>query len=498
VVKNKKPGELKLVPQAFYFYVIVGKHICNINKEKKERREQLLVQLIIALRRSDSMAKNIFSLPENYEVKEVAGLRGLVRHGKNGEQWILEPVYADILIARCMGKIIIACRYPMDYDSGYRLIDSKGNTLINIPIADVLFGDRFLYIRTIRPSSKTIEWCKVNEDFKGGKFLGDFEILGRDPRMPHHIQKDRETIMVRDANGLLKRIYLKTGEIEDEVAFATDPQPKKEYVVENYRVEINSNTNKVEVYDANGRGNSIMTFGIGEIGTYSTIITECLGGNLNMVPKALGDKFLTGVLGRFEYCGNYIGLLAAYQIAKRNNTKDANELVDLIIKELEAGWADIGGGYYIKGYVLSGIVIAMVALPQGKITTAVYKIRGEDGIVDVGGVQAIVNAYKSTGVKIVRLLVNEAVANDMNIDEIKLMPPYSVVQRKSLASDIKNYTYEQVVYYRMIASVVGLDNASYGNMEFGVLLFKNFGYTSKKKRASDSLVTTNICAVSIA
>lgn len=476
----------------------MGKHICNINKEKKERREQLLVKFIIALRRSDSMAKHKFSLPENYEVREVAGLKGLVRHGKKGEKWVLEPVYADILIARCMGKIIIACRYPMDYDGGYRLINSKGNTLINLPIADVLFGDRFLYIRTIRPSLKTIEWCKVNEDFKGGKFLGDFEILGRDPRMPHHIQKNIETIMARDANGLLKRIHLKTGEIEDEVTFDVDPKPKKEYVVENYRVEINSDNNKVEVYDANGRGSSIMTFGIGEIETYSAIITECLGGNLNMVPKALGDKFLTGVLGKFEYCGNYIGLFAAYQIAMQNNPKNADELVDLIIKELEVGWKDIGGGYYIKGYVLSGIVIAMVAMPQGKITTAVYMIRGEDGIVDVEGVQAIVNAYKSTGVKIVRLLVNDVVANDIDIDEIKLIPPYSVVQRKSFASDIKNYIYEHVVYYRMVASVVGLDNVSYGNMEFGVLLFKNFGYTSKRKRASNSLVTTNICAVSIA
>ena len=65
--------------------------------------------------------------------------------------------------------------------------------------------------------------------------------------------------MARDANGLLKRIHLKTGEIEDEVTFDVDPKPKKEYVVENYRVEINSDNNKVEVYDANGRGSSIMT-----------------------------------------------------------------------------------------------------------------------------------------------------------------------------------------------------------------------------------------------
>ena len=112
----------------------MGKHICNINKEKKERREQLFVKLIIALRRSDSVAKHNFSLPENYEVREVAGLKGLVRHGKKGEKWVLEPVYEDILIARCMGKIIIACRYPMDYDGGYRLINSKGNTLINLPL----------------------------------------------------------------------------------------------------------------------------------------------------------------------------------------------------------------------------------------------------------------------------------------------------------------------------------------------------------------------------
>ena len=32
----------------------------------------------------------------------------------------------------------------------------------------------------------------------------------------------------------------------------------------------------------------------------------------------------------------------------QNNPKNADELVDLIIKELEVGWEDIGGGYYIK------------------------------------------------------------------------------------------------------------------------------------------------------
>lgn len=445
-----------------------------------------------------------YSLPENYIVKQVGGFKGLVRKTKKGEEWVIDPMCLDVVVAKCMGKILIAYKDMLTTKGYYRIINTRREILLDMPIVDLLFSKKYLYIKTIRPSSGQFEWCKVNEDFQGGKFLGDFNVLERYKHMPFHIPDKSEFILVETPDGVRHRLYLKEAILEEIPVI--NREPKQRYVVESYKIGIDEENNQIHLYDAKGSRNVLKSYGIGEIRAYKNVIESILGGFDN-IPKEVAELFFNNVITRFESFGNFIGLIPAFEIAKIKAAGNQNQINILkhLVDELNSDWYEFGLGsesdklYDIKVYIINGIVVGMVKLPSGKITTAAYKIRGEDNVLDVDSVKNIVEAYKATGSKLVKLKIRDVKAYEIEENNVELMPPYSVIQRKEFSKTIKEYGYNGIAYCMIEGDIIGVDNERYGPVKFGLMLMKNFSYLPKKKQKIEpEWIHTNIHSVMIA
>lgn len=445
-----------------------------------------------------------YSIPENYEVREVGGLKGLVRKTKKGEEWVIDPMCLDVAVAKCMGKILIAYKDMLTTKGYYRIINSRREILLDMPIIDLLFSKNYLYIKTIRPSSGQFEWCKVNEDFQGGKFLGDFDVLERFKHMPFHIPDKSDFIVVETPDGVRRRLYLKEAVLEEIPII--NMEAKQRYVVESYKIGIDEENNQIHLYNAKESGNALKSYGIGEIRAYKKVIESILGGFEN-VPKDVAEPFFNNVVTRFESFGNFIGLIPAFEIAKMKSGENQNPINILkhLVDELNSDWYEFRLGseldklYGIKAYIINGIVMGMVKLPNGKITTAAYKIRGEDNVLDVDSVKNIVEAYKATGSKLVKIKVRDVKAYEIEENNVELMPPYSVVQRKEFSKTIKEYGYNGIAYCMIEGDIIGVDNKIYGPVKFGLMLMKDFSYLPKKKQKVDpEWIRTNIHSVMIA
>lgn len=441
-----------------------------------------------------------YSIPANYVIVDYNGLKGIQRKGKNGVKWLWEPVYTHLIVSKTFGKILITHRSALSGEDFMRISDYKGDLQIDAPVYDVLFGEDFLYIRTIRPSTGQLEWCKVNNDFKGGLFLGDFEVLTRDMEMPYHVPKGRQFVII-NANGEMKELLLDTGKIlgkspeQIEQPIVDMPVVPQNKYIPYCNVFINNEKSTVQLIDpADGRVVR-QSIAIGELEAYTPIISMILGG-LENIPIQRAEKLLN-MLSKFEYYGNAIALPVLYQYCKDRSNGDVDIIIDMMVSELEKDWYDFGAGFKAKIYTSGSIILTLIHVRDEKILTAPYMIRGEDGILEVCEVEDLVNCYKVTGTKTAQLKITSAVLDYTMTDEEDTKEwetPYSIRQRQSMAVDVKEHKYQKIYVFNIVTNILGRDGVDNGDIYLNVAICDGFTYKSKGiagGKAGEWVVTNN-------
>ncbi len=421
-----------------------------------------------------------YSIPNNYVVMNYNGLKGILRRDKKGDKWLWEPTYKHLIVSKTFGKILVAYLSAISQDDFLKICSYKGDLALQAKVYDVMFGENCLYVKTVRPSTNELEWCKVNEDFKGGTFLGNFEILSRNKAMPFHIPVGTDYVIV-DINGVQKKLMIHTGEFEELKVNKPVVKPPEE-IINDYNIFVNPDTKTVQLLHSEKNTILKQSTAVGEVEVYTEIIKAMMGG-FEKVPKARAEKLIT-FLSEFEHYGNAIALPVLLEYTKARVSGDVETILDSMIKELQTGWKEIGNGYSAKVYTSGSIILSLIKSKDNKITVAPYMINGEDGILEVNEVEALVGCYKSTGVKTARLEIKESTLDETITDEEETSnwpSPYSIRQRPSMASDVKDFKYRKVDVFFVKTNVIGKDAKNYGDVGFSIGICDSFTYRSKKK-----------------
>jgi hypothetical protein len=348
-----------------------------------------------------TMAGLKYSIPNNYTVKDCNGLKGLTRAGKSGEAWLWEPIYTHLIVSKTFGKILICHKSSLSAEDFSRISNYKGELALQLKVYDVLFGENCLYVRTISGTGD-IGWYMIDESMTKGKFIGDFEIASRNPSMPFHIPVGTESLIIR-VDGKDKRLILHEGEIEDIKTSAPTAVKAPEEVVTHYNVYINPDNNTVQLLHPETDKMLVQSNSIGELPAYEVIIQGLLG-EYDNVPKERAEKLIQ-ILNEFEYYGNAIALPVLFEYIKARQGGDVDSVLTRIWDELKNGWKAISDDYKVKAYTSGSIVLVLLKTKTDRITVAPYMIQGADGILEVNEVEALVGAYKATGIKTTKLEV---------------------------------------------------------------------------------------------
>ncbi len=435
-----------------------------------------------------------YSIPKNYSiVEDYNGLKGIARKDKNETKLLWDHMYRFIAISKTYGKIIVAHLSQINHLNGedfLRIVSFNGREqLVNAKVYDLLMGENVLLIKTIRKSTGTVEWCRVGENFSDAQFLGDFEIMGRNPIMKFHLPIGTEFILVKTENGETKRLLVHKGEFVEYVE--TKPITKVEIskVQPTYDIEINDIDNNIQANHVETGETLLTSRSIGEINVYKPIIEQLLGGFTNVPREKVANLFK--LIDKLDHYGNALLFINVMQYVKEKSKKSMEELLPLMIEELQGSWK-------FKVYFLANSILALNQTSEGKIITAPYTIDHSNTLLEEEELGALVNCYDKSGCKAATLSITE-VTEDEEITDHKEMrnwpTPYSVRQRTALLSDIKESSYKSIDNYTIVGDVTDINGVTYGKMELHVGICKNFSYVSKKKSGGNygEWITTSTC-----
>lgn len=448
------------------------------------------------------MAKK-YSVPTNYTVVELNGLKGIMRHDKKGDKWTWDPFYNVLLVGKSYGKILVAYREAISQDQFLRISSYNKRDHMPIEAYDVLFGENCLYVRTYRESTGGAEWCLVREDLGGGKFLGEFELVNRDRVMPFHIPIGTTEMQIKLADGTIKKLKLLSGEIVDDDSLI---HKKKEKVVEeppvtHYNILVDAESKRLKLLNASNNKLVKESTCIGELETYTPILKQMVG-TLEGIEKETGD-LLVALLSHFEHYvhGIIIPILFNY-VRDRNKGASVKETLKAMIKEVESGWFKGDNGKEFKVYTEGTILIAISKLKNGRITVAPYMITDDSDILTIEEIQALGGLYDGNDCNTAQLKIVSADLDEVITDETELKQwpsPYSVKQRLAFASDIKQFTYNKIDIYVLNAAAMTDSGDVTGNIILNVAVCEDFTYKPKKKISgkTSEWVRTNTSAAQI-
>lgn len=449
------------------------------------------------------MADIKYSIPKNYIVTENhSGLKGIVRRDKAGDKVTWEYLYKFLTISKTYGKILVAHLSTLAEARGENWItisNYKKERVVKAKVYDVLFGENFLYIKTVSNVKGTVEWCRVEEGLDKAKFIGEFEVVGRNPRYPHHIPVGTDFIIVKMEDGTTKKLMLHSGNLED--YSIPKPMPKATNKVQPfYRVEIDEVENRLVAYHTETGEELLRSKSIGEIRMYSSVIKALLVNPEKALRIDVENLFK--FIGKFENYGNALPLIILYEYVKAclPSVTEGEEgyIMPGMLDEIESGWVDIGDGVKLSVYFLATGVLALFKSPDGIITSAPYIIEAGSEMFTQDELGALDRAYKKTNsqaayMSIAEISVESESRDPKNAKDWGL--PYSINQRPEFAVDIRDYSYTVCNTFQVKGKVCDIYGAEHGEISIMLGLCRNFYYWSKNKSRGQygEKIQTNTC-----
>ena len=447
-------------------------------------------------------------IPENYEVIEELGLKGLVRIAKDDSQkLVLDCVHKLCLPAKSYGKIVIATL--MNGEDSIKLTNYNGSEECKLPIFDIKFGANAIYIKTLKDGGNEVSWCLLDKKLKPVHYVGNFEIVDRRCADSYYIPVRQEFIEVRDEDGNYYNMQLSTGYLEEV------RRSKRVEVVEvaptAYRVDVDTVKNIITA--VSNLGKSVNITAIHDVVKFKELFEvllekkakvtsekatvrgkvedQIVGYSFSDIRVDLVDKFAE-LVKNFEYMADAEILIMLYKYVKvTNKDKDINTM-ELLSKELTSGFTTVvnesDGSYSMKCYFFSNKLFIMVRSKNGRIVTTTYDIGGK--AFEEDELRLLEKAYELAGfnaapVEIVDFDVSKIDTNASHTG--KLPRPFSVLKRKEINNVIKSSYYGRIIQIDITELVVGQVR---GEMSFTVAVCDDFTYIPKLKSNASTIVTS--------
>lgn len=430
----------------------------------------------------------IYSVPKNYAIVEIGGLKGLVRRGKEGDKWICKPVYRNIIVARSYNKIFI-CKDAGMYEDYMVLTSYTGKLVLDTKIYDIIFGEEFIYIKTERKTTGTIEWCLLNDKLTGGIFLGDAEFIDRGFQQ-HHMRKfiKYTTIQIGDE---IYRIELATAKIEQEIPKETQVEEEAVthgdvvFSMENEQAKgsIKKDSNSIQIVNSSTKRLVVNSGPLGELESYQAVVVNILGGTEG-IPIERCKEFVRFTRRLEKYANSLIfPVMYSYVTGKLGSNTDKDAITKMMNEELESGWVNLGGDL-VKGYITGSVGVILTKRQEDRVIVTPFMINTAESEVDKQNLDNLLNCYKSTGNKNAKLtLIRESEIESEEGEFDKLVKlPYCIEQRKGLAKSISDFNYGEVKLLEYTFDVIGIDNKSYGNLVLTTVKMSDFKYRVAKKK----------------
>lgn len=455
-----------------------------------------------------------YSIPNNYAIIPSGHLRGIVRQGKTEQKWLWDPVYTFLEVSKTHGKILVAHR-AVTQPIEEMVTLSSYNKKWNLPLrfVDVLFGENFVYIKTVQPSTGNIGWYLLNEELTGGTFLGDFDFLERSPEMPHHMPVGKTECKIVDREGVEKKIQLITGKIEEikKTVKIERKTPEELRQIENakiteYQIKVETDKGVIQLVNPNTNDVVLKSKRFSEILEYKGFVIKDMlqaeaRDGMVMCKKSVGDKFIQLIKALENNFHGIVLIMLHMYVTQRNPKATQEEILDKMMEQLATGWFKQGDRYF-KVYFSKSIMMALTKTDNTPISVAPYIINeGDDEEYGNENLINIVNCIDDTGFNIVELAIASAEIDQTITDKSALEKwekPYSVRKNPALMADIHSCKYSAIdVYY--ITGNVACNGEEYGEMILLADVCTGFKYRSKKKINGKlgEWITTNQVAMTI-
>lgn len=443
-------------------------------------------------------SKGKYSIPEHYEIVEQGNLKGLVRHGKETKT-LLEPYYSFLEVARSYGVIYIASMLATRND-GIMITTYNQKVVLPIKCVDVIFGEGFIYayVKKVGAETNGMGWYLINSELTGGKYVGDFEFIGRNKDMPHHIAVGKTSCAVRRKDGTEMMLNLLKGELAEVKKTAPRPtiSPEEALRRENealteYLVEVD--TEKCVVRFLNPRLRKVVKtskrIGDFEKEVYQKYVLDVLlnvryeSDGRMMCDRKTGDLFVS-VVYELE---NGFGVIAMITISRFiGNTRNNNEMLEKMKAELSTGFevfkesADMRA---FKCYATSEMLMTLTRTKERSITIGITAF--DQDYENSGNESAMFIPYcvQQSGKEVIRVdvknieLISE-VADEESMS--KMTMPYSVLTDKALIKDIHSHSYSKTILFGLTLGVNDTKGNDYDVRTIAIIC-KDFKYRSKKK-----------------
>lgn len=439
-------------------------------------------------------------IPENYRaVKDSMGLIGLYKRGKNGQEKLVMPhFFVKMEVARCYNRIMIAYMTSGDNFIILRNYNNTHNTS-GMNICDIKFGAHCLYALIYSETENKSNWWLLDKDLRPVKNVGYFE-FGDEWCDGDYFKIEKESIVVV-VNGHQKKLVLKTGDIEDVYIYKKREQ-KVLAPVKSYDLYFDLVKNMITARADNSLSISHNVNGIADLKNYIGLFQVLLGdtiesednsiASIHYVGKELAEAFIK-LIRQFEFMGDISVLLVLTKLYKKK-CSDNLQLIKAIDMELHKDTCIYENGkdkYNGLVYIASNLLIVVIRNSNGRLTCNMQELKPEWMNEDI--VKRIISSYKSTGINVCRLNIDENSVSslEMNKDAIKLPIPASIKRRPDIIKDMnsRETSYEEFVKCECKGKIIDASNniicADYG---ININLAINLQYIPKKKQGK-----TNIC-----
>jgi hypothetical protein len=427
---------------------------------------------------------------------------------------------------------------------GLTLSNFDGKKPLPLRVHDIMMGDSCLWVKTVNPETRQLEWALVNEQLTGLKWCGQFIIesndLARDmsavnfanpdwiENRQYYIPLKTKYVLVTTPDGEKKKLNLLSGDMADIIS-ATKKEKKSANA---YAMQFSDNTLKFKpvIISQNKEGRTHVEFlddthakssvCIGELEDTSVIIVHILGGDSPYVSDSdvdvsgiakINDRYFVSVntaikmvelMSKLE--NGFIGsiLYTLYDKAvNEKNTLTAEQRIECMIHELNRNdwYKDEKTKAEYKVYACgNGTVYYALAKLGNKIHIGCYvydeeselSLFNEEENKEIRATMQKLSAEGNTTVslKIQSAHVKEIMHNVSDMDYIAL--PYSIAQIKGFEDKIENYSYGAIARVDIKCAVPGLNR----ELTIPIAVCKDFKYFAVGDKSE---VKTNMSSVSI-
>lgn len=430
------------------------------------------------------LSNSLYSVPKNYGVIDVGGLKGLIRQDKKGEKWILKPVYRNVIVAKSYGKIFV-CKDAGIYADFMTLHTYTGKLVLDTKIYDIIFGADFIYILTDRPSTGTVEWCLLDKEMKGGKFIGAVEFLERGTHSIFHMRLNTKVTPVK-LGDTIYNLELSTGEMEEKFskveAVETEETPVTHgdvvFVLEgdyNQGV-IKRDTNSIQIVNSTTKRVITHSGSLGDIEQCQGIIEKILGG-LENIPIERCIQFIRLTRNLEKFANSIIlPILYYYVVSKLGNSTDKDTIIREMNNELESDWSSLGEDR-VKGYITGSIGVILTKRREDRIIVTPFMINEPECTARL------------------QYIGGEVLESDAEDFKDFMQLPYCIEQRKDLVKAINKFNYKGKEFRELVFDIKGLDNKNYGKLVLTVARLTDLIYRVVKKNAEISTAKMHMVIV---